>query len=457
MNSDLLGHWEGAIQSGEREVALEVEIAADTSRFHIREMGLVEQETRDQAFTHDGFRGTAAVLTLEATLADGGLAGTLDSTFFGSVSVTLQRHHPAITRLQTPRVGARGERITRWECPAPPAVDDWSVAQPSAVGFDEAQLTETVERILRGEEGAIRALSIARHGALVVDEYFHGAARDVTHTVQSVTKSVTSLVLGGVLAEHTISLETPVHEFFSHFADAKWVRERYPITLEHALTMSANIEWNEELPYTDPANSNTAMNASPSWFGYVLDRPQHGEPGLAARYTSGLTLLIGGVIQIVAGRYVDEVARDGLFAELGITDFGWSRHPDGTRHTGGGLGLRARDLAKLGQLVLDNGVWNGRELLPEAWIEASTTKRLPIEGAGASDLAGYGYQWWMLPDVVFRGEPVTCCTALGYGGQMLAIVRELDLIVVMNAIEWVPGPDHDMVRLLNRIIASLDA
>lgn len=478
---DVDGWWQGVIQFDARSVCVEVEIVAMTegtgsgagshsdgddggakdspvSKIQLTEIGLVEQLVRQQRTEPDDIELVADVVTLIAALKDGALVGHISTAFTPKMPVTLVRQHPEVARLRVPRLDGNGRQVHRWTCAPPQELDDgWSTARPGSVGISEDGITSAVEGILAGKEGAIRSFLVARRGQLVVDEYFHRAARDWPHTIQSITKSVTSLILGRVLEEEKIPLDTPVCEFFAddpELSSRRWVQERYDITLRHALTMSANLEWDEELPYTDPRNSNTAMNASPSWLGYVLDRPLVGPPGEAAEYTSGLTLLIGGIIQRITGRYVDEIAADGLFANLGITDFSWSHHKDGTRHTGGGLGLRARDLAKLGQLVVDHGVWQGKQVVPASWIDDATRRQLPLKGA-LDAKEGYGYQWWIL-DFEHNGEPLPCSAGLGYGGQVLCVFPTLELVIVMNAIEWIPVPDYDWVRLAKGIVEAVE-
>ncbi len=213
---------------------------------------------------------------------------------------------------------------------------------------------------------------IARNGSLVLEEYFHGNERDRAHSIQSITKSVNSLLVGKALDEGLIeSVEEPVHSFFKDRPESKWVAGAYPITLRHLLLMSGAIEWNENLPYSNPSNSATAMNESGDWIGYVLDREQAGTPGELSVYSSGQAMLLGGVVRSVTGRYSAEYAKDTVFEDLGIVRSWWSAAPDGTQHTGGGLMLTARDLLKIGEVMRTGGMWDGRRVISEAWVRAS--------------------------------------------------------------------------------------
>jgi CubicO group peptidase (beta-lactamase class C family) len=239
--------------------------------------------------------------------------------------------------------------------------------------------------------------------------------------------------MGQGLIENT---DRQVWELFPERQGRRWIDEQYNITLWHVLTMSANIDWNELVPYTDPKNSNIAMNMSDDWIGYVLDRPIAGEPGLISSYTSGLSILLGGVIHNVTGQYVDHYAEKTLFADLGISHYRWFSAPDGTRHTGGGLNLVARDFAKTGQLVLSEGRWQDKQVVPSDWIEESTKLHLPVIGERQSrGMIGYGFQWWHMR-FGFGDETADAILASGYGGQMLAIFPQWDLLIVTNGGEY---------------------
>jgi CubicO group peptidase (beta-lactamase class C family) len=455
MQANLIGLWQGTTGPTENPFRVELELTEAQSFIHCREAGLVylpvDLQVQDQ---HLELK--SPLINLSVTLDDGTLVGQLESDWSKATPITLKRHHPDFIALETPRVDIDNQPITEYSYTQPALHQDgWQTASASSCNVSEQDLEDVVSSILTGNQGCIRALLVIRQGRLILDEYFHDASREKPHTIQSVTKSITSLILGRILTDYNIPLETPVHQFFADHADKKWVKDQYDITLFHALTMSAEIEWNEELPYTDLNNSNTAMNASPSWIGYVLDCERRGTPVLSAQYTSGLTILIGGIIKAITGRYVDEIATDGLFKDLGIQDFTWTRHRDGTRHTGGGLSIRARDLAKTGQLVLNNGIWKDRQAVPASWVANATTKQLPLKEAPDNDSVGYGYQWWLPAGFERQGKPVRCVAGLGYGGQLLGVFPSLDLVLVLNALEWVPGPRYDMIRLSNSILDAV--
>ena len=169
------------------------------------------------------------------------------------------------------------------------------------------------------------------------------------------------------------------------------------MTLEHVLTMTTGIKWDEStVTYTDPANSCANMEKSQDWIQFVLDQPMADAPGAKFVYNSGATELLSYLIKKGTGKQAHEYAAEHLFGPLGITDTYWKTTPTGLADTEGGLYLTARDLAKIGYLYLHDGVWDGRRLLPEGWVKASTSPKVDTR-PGVERSRRYGYQWWVLP------------------------------------------------------------
>ncbi len=190
--------------------------------------------------------------------------------------------------------------------------------------------------------------------------------------------------------------------------------------------MTAGIEWHEDLPFTDPLNSAHAMEASFDWAQYTIDRPMQYEPGTVFHYSSGATQLLAQVFERATGQDVEEYTARYLFAPLGIEQFHWKRTPTGQTNTEGGLYLRPRDLAKLGLLFARNGVWDGRQIVSPEWVKASVAPAATLsEATGVK----YGYLWWLLP---YADGSRFAWAAVGWGGQMLMVVPEEDLVVVLT-------------------------
>ena len=221
-------------------------------------------------------------------------------------------------------------------------------------------------------EHNVHAVLIERDGRLIYEEYFSGKderrgqplgvvtfTRDTLHDLRSVTKSVISALVGIANASGAISsLDAPLLNYFPEYSDLQ-VPERRRITIRHALGMSAGLEWNEDLPYTDPNNDEIVMDRSPDPVRYVLSRPIVAAPGSTWRYSGGTTEVLGAILQRATKQSLTAYARTALFAPLGITKFEWI----GSREVpsaASGLRLRPRDLAKFGSLYLHDGQWNGR-------------------------------------------------------------------------------------------------
>jgi CubicO group peptidase (beta-lactamase class C family) len=205
------------------------------------------------------------------------------------------------------------------------------------------------------------------------------------------------------------SVDTPVLSFFPEYADLR-TPEKDRITLRHLLTMSSGLDWHEsDVPYTDAANSEIRMDTAPDPYRFALEQPMVAPPGQIWNYNSGSTELLGAVLRKATGKPLDQLARTMLFGPLGITDVEWYRYAQDNPSAAAGLRLRPRDLAKIGQVVLQHGAWNGKRLVSASWVGASTTPQ--INGQG---VFFYGYQFWLGRSLVDKREVVwAACWGLG--------------------------------------------
>jgi len=249
---------------------------------------------------------------------------------------------------------------------------------------------------------------------------------DTLHDIKSVSKSVASLAVGIAIDRGLIrGVNEPIFSFFPELSDLR-SPEKDRIQLVHALTMSMGLAWEEATPATGDENNDEArMHRARDQCRYVLGLPVTAPAGQEFFYNTGALALVSAIIRKVTGRQLDEFARETLFEPLGITRVEWERYK-GETDAGGGLRLRPRDMAKIGQLVLAGGRWNDRQIVSKAWIETSTTPK--IKNADGS----YGYLWW-LGRSRLNGREVQWVGALGRGGQSIRIVPELDLVVAVTA------------------------
>ncbi|WP_448950271.1 serine hydrolase domain-containing protein [Labrys neptuniae] len=317
----------------------------------------------------------------------------------------------------------------------------WPVATPADVGLDPQSLCTLAQKLDGAKEDDVHAVLIARHGKLVFERYFIGPdtkwgeptkdvvfGPDVPHDLRSISKSVVSLLLGIAVGKGWISsIDQPVLALLPDYADLS-TPQKQGITLRHLLTMSPGLNWNEQLPFTDLRNSETRMDLSKDPCREVLQQDMIHEPGAVWTYSGGSAGLIACVLQKATGKPLDEFARENLFEPLGITKVEWARYPQtGQPVAASGLRLLPADTLKFGQLVLDKGSWNGKQIVPSDWIEMATAPQINAPGA-----MFYGFQFWLGRSLVDH-RSVDWAAGFGYGGQRLFIVPSLDLTIMVNA------------------------
>lgn len=307
-----------------------------------------------------------------------------------------------------------------------------------------ADLSKLTDDIRAGKYSNIHSLLVLKSGKVVAEEYFQGEDErrgqplgtvrfhaGTLHDLRSVTKSVTSALFGIAVASGAIpDIDAPVLSYFPEYKDLQ-TDERKRIRLRHVLSMSSGLEWDEDSrPYGDPLNSETAMDAARDRAWFVLSRPIVAAPGERFRYNGGDTLLLAAVIERATKMRLDEYAGKVLFRPLGIERFDWIKYPDGTPIAASGLRLLPRDMAKFGVLYLSRGQWQGKQVVPEAWVKASTSPQTKISDRPFG-FQNYGYQWWL---GTARDDAHTpWIMAVGYGGQRIMLIPSLDLVMVLTA------------------------
>jgi hypothetical protein len=274
--------------------------------------------------------------------------------------------------------------------------------------------------------------------------YYQGTG---LHSMQSVSKTTSSIILGIAITrgDFKASLDTPLLKYFD-VAKVKNVDERKRrITLRHVLTMTTGLDWNEEVAYDDPKNDASLMEANDDWVQYVIDRPMAQEPGKVFNYSSGVSELLAYIFQEETGQDIEKYGGKYLFAPLGMKYF-WKRTPMGVVDTEGGLFLSGPDLAKLGYLYLHDGAWDGQQIVSKDWVRQSLAPFIDAEEGFK-----YGFKWWLLPRTDRQGY---VWMARGFGGQILMVFPEEDLIVVFTG--WNILKDEAGSReLVNRILPAV--
>jgi CubicO group peptidase (beta-lactamase class C family) len=260
----------------------------------------------------------------------------------------------------------------------------------------------------------VRSVLIVRNGYLVIEAYFYPHRQSTVRGILSCSKSFLSALVGIAIEEGYIeSLDQKVLDFFPDRTIANDDSRKQAMTLEHLLTMRCGLDWPESsVSYSSSGNILRQMFDSGDWVQFVLDRPMAAEPGTTFNYSTGASHLLSAVLEKATGMRLGIFARTYLFEPLAISSARWSSGPEGVGFGGGGLHIRSRDMAKFGYLYLEGGVWNGQQVVPADWVEASV--------AGPY----YGYQWWRLGNGGYA--------ALGYKGQRIVVLPNLEMVVVIT-------------------------
>lgn len=345
----------------------------------------------------------------------------------------------------------------------------WPRGEPADVGLDVAPLADLAAEVADGDYGYVDRLLLVADGQIVFDErydqdyveisrgqsgplgcgtdacdtpedvhdfnYLHSdrhpfyEGREV-HTLQSVTKSVTSTLIGIAIQRGEIpGVKTPVFELLSDY-DLSGLDPRVrDATLEDLLTMRLGIEWHENDRPLDDTNTTLQLEKSDNWVAFTLAQPADSDPGAKWSYNSGGSHLMSAIILQATGLTTAEYAEEHLFRPLGIQDYHWKTDPQGLPDTEGGLYLAAEDLARVGVLYLQDGVWEGERLLPEGWVAAATARQVDdIAPNNPNWNWGYGYQWWRLD-----ASGLDVWAGLGFGGQNLIVIPDRGLVGVINS------------------------
>lgn len=323
---------------------------------------------------------------------------------------------------------------------------DWEVSSLNDEGINPGKIKELMFDILNGNIPDIHSVLIVKNGKLVLEDYFYGYARNKTHNMMSVSKSITSILIGIAKDQMKIpNIDKKIYKFFPSYKDISWDDFKNTIRLKHVLTMTAGLDWNDwDYPDTDPRSSSQAMIRSDDWIKFVLERNAIDTPGKNFVYSNGLTMLLGEILRNSTGVYADKFAEEYLFDPLSISDFSWQKLPNGTIITAWGLKLRPRDMAKIGYMMLKDGKWKGKQIVSSSWVKEST--KAQVEG----DIllgSGYGYQWWRGRTLI-NDKSIETFYAAGKGGQYIFVCPALDLVTVFTS----KPEDHSMGELQPQLI-----
>lgn len=328
--------------------------------------------------------------------------------------------------------------------------DGWEVSSLTAEGMNTSVIKEIADNIINDQYKGIHSMLIVRNGLLVFEEYFKGYDRDDLQHIFSITKSVSSSLLGIAIDKGFLqSVEEPVLSFFSQYNITDSTKHK--IRLKHILTLTTGFDWDEKTyPYEDSKNSEYQMFQTDDWMEFVLQRPLSHNPGEVYNYNTGSVHLLSSVIKESTSLFANEFAEQYLFQPLGITDYWWNTDNQDFPCTGathGGLKMKARDVAKYGFLYLNHGIWNNTQVVSEHWIEESVIPRIDI-----SQTEQFGYLW-RLGNYDIDGNKVDYYLSVGSGGQTLIVLPDLDLMIVFLC--WNNSNDADILIPIVKILNSI--
>jgi len=351
----------------------------------------------------------------------------------------------------------------------------WEREKPESKGMDIDSLKSYSNILKSGKLGYIDGMLITRGGKIIFEEEYthnydslylqtktapgkynyydtdwHPFYRDSKlHTMQSVSKSLTSAAIAIANKNGDIpDLNANIMNYFDDYKSSKPDPRREKITILDVLNMSSGIKWDESsMAYTDPSSDCVQMELSNDWIQYVIDREMAESPGTKFNYNSGETMLLSYLINKTTGTDLAKYLEKNLFSVIGIKDYYWKHTPKGLTDAEGGLYLTPRDLARFGYLILKNGVWDGKQVLPKSWV--SQIHETDINTG--TDWLRYGLQFWVMP----YGDNQTAILASGLGGQRMIVIPEYDIVAVFTGWNIYDVPALHSYKAMNKVINSV--
>lgn len=297
--------------------------------------------------------------------------------------------------------------------------EGWKTASPESQGMESNLLLKMLDTIWE-KDIAIDSVLIVRNGYLVLDAYGYPFGAENRRHIHSCSKSITSAMVGIAIDKGYIQdVSQPVLDFFPKRHAKNLDTGKKAVTLENLLTMTSGLKCRDSYLYNWSGLSE--MSRTSDWIQFMLDLPMEKVPGAYFEYCNGASYLVSVILQKQTGMDAFSFAEKNLFAPLGISDVHWTSNSRGITIGFNGLHMRPHDMAKIGFLYLNNGLWDGKRIITSQWIQASTRKHI----ATHSDYGpGYGYQWWIVDPGIY--------TAIGYKGQYIMVVPEKNMLVVFT-------------------------
>jgi CubicO group peptidase (beta-lactamase class C family) len=321
--------------------------------------------------------------------------------------------------------------------------NEWTATTPEEQGMSSTVLDEMMQ-FIEDSGASIHSLVVTRNGYIVKEQYWAYNTVNTTHHIFSCTKSFTSTLVGIAIKEGFIdNVSQRVLDFFPEMTIESMDSRKGNMTLENVLTMTTGLDWNEwNISYNDPDNMYNQMFGSANPVQFFLNLPTVYNPGTHWVYTTGASHLLSAIIQATTGMSTRAFADEYLFGPLNMTVGGWNVDPQGINNGGTQLYVTPRTMAKLGLLLLNNGTWNGQEILSKEYVTQAITAYANIEVG-----LDYGYQWWL-------DTTRDTFSARGSEGQYIYVIPEHNIVIAITARADEPGEDISE-QILQYVLNSL--
>jgi len=345
--------------------------------------------------------------------------------------------------------------------------DGLEVGSLKDANLDSKYITDAVKAIHKGKHKEVHSMLIYKDGKLILEEYFQGHKfkwdapgyygelvqwdRDIRHSMMSCTKSFMSACIGIAVDKGFIeNVEQSIFDYLPKYQHLKTNNREY-ITIEHLLTMSSGLAWDE----WSAAHGSAANDIDKLWLDCedqitcVLEKTWWAVPGTIFTYNGGGMVILGEILKNASGMNIDDFSKKYLFKPLGINSTIWAQFPNGVFDTAGSLKITPRDMLKFGATYLNDGVWSGERILSTEWVKNSSVAynnnigiNIPGEDSGK---CGYTYSWWT-SELSHAGKTIKMYRAGGWGGQEIMVFPELDMVVVFT------GGNYEKKTSLYKII-----
>ncbi len=322
--------------------------------------------------------------------------------------------------------------------------DGWTTSSLKAQQADSTLIYGFFNQFIN-EKTKVHSILLVKDGELVLEEYYDGYSHSKQHDLRSVTKSIRAILMGIAIDKGFIDdINDPISKYLTHPVPKKNLDDRKKdISIKHLLTMSSGLDCNDWDKKSK--GQEDKVYKKKNWLQYTLDLPMINDPGTVSTYCSMGAILVAEIISQASGMDIVEFAQEYLFTPLGISNVSWGHtSKKEVISSGKRLYMTPRNMAKIGQLILNEGTWDENQIVSAQWIQEATTPKTKITGID------YGYFWLNIPSQV-NGQLIISKTATGNGGQYIMVIPELNMIAVFTGGAYNSQEDKLPFAILNRV------